>query len=48
MSYEQIARALGISAMRVRQIEQRALKKCLKRLLKAGVKAADVRHGGAL
>ena len=39
MSYAEVGKCLGISSVRVRQIEQRALKKLRAGLLKLGVKS---------
>ncbi len=50
LSYDQIAKRLGISAMRVRQIEQRALKKLKVGLRKVGVHSSsggDFRDSGS-
>jgi DNA-directed RNA polymerase specialized sigma24 family protein len=43
-SYESIARELGISQKRVRDIEQRALTKLRKALEKQGVYSSEVEH----
>jgi len=42
-TYEEIAAELGISAARVRQIEQAALKKLRRALAQIGVQADDVK-----
>jgi DNA-directed RNA polymerase sigma subunit (sigma70/sigma32) len=42
LSYVEVGKRLGISPVRVRQIEQRALAKLRAGLLKVGVKTSDV------
>lgn len=39
---EEIAKELGVTRERVRQIEAAALEKCRKRLIKMGVTAEDI------
>jgi DNA-directed RNA polymerase specialized sigma24 family protein len=44
MTYDEIARHFRISVTRVQRIEQRALRKLRKGLLKRGVTSGDVRR----